>query len=131
VLEHGDEPVPAAAELMLMFAARAVHTANLLQPALARGAWVLCDRYTDATYAYQGGGRGVADATIGALAELAHPGSYPTSRCCSMHRSPARSRARRVAARPAIASSRRRPRSSSAYARSISSAPVASRTASA
>jgi dTMP kinase len=60
-----------------MFAARAVHTANLVRPALERGAWVLCDRYTDATYAYQGGGRGVADREIAALAALAHPGLAP------------------------------------------------------
>lgn len=77
VLDHGDEPVPPAAELLLMFAARAVHTANLVRPALDRGAWVLCDRYTDATYAYQGGGRGVADRDIASLAGLAHPGLAP------------------------------------------------------
>lgn len=77
VLDHGDEPMPPAAELLLMFAARAVHTANLVRPALDRGAWVLCDRYTDATYAYQGGGRGVADREIAALAALAHPGLAP------------------------------------------------------
>ena len=77
VLERGEEGVPPAAELLLMFAARAVHTANRIRPALARGAWVLCDRYTDATYAYQGGGRGVADPTIAALAGLAHPDLQP------------------------------------------------------
>jgi dTMP kinase len=77
VLDHGEEPVPPAAELLLMFAARAVHTANLVRPALARGAWVLCDRYTDATYAYQGGGRGVPDREIAGLAALAHPGLAP------------------------------------------------------
>ncbi|MCZ8130462.1 MAG: dTMP kinase [Steroidobacteraceae bacterium] len=77
VLERGEEGVPPAAELLLMFAARAVHTANRIRPALERGAWVLCDRYTDATYAYQGGGRGVGDASIAALAGLAHPGLQP------------------------------------------------------
>ena len=77
MLERGEEGVPPAAELLLMFAARAVHTANRIRPALARGAWVLCDRYTDATYAYQGGGRGVADPTIAALAGLAHPDLQP------------------------------------------------------
>jgi dTMP kinase len=77
VLHATDEPVPAAAELLLMFAARAVHTANRVRPALARGAWVLCDRYTDASYAYQGGGRGVADADIEPLARLAHGGLVP------------------------------------------------------
>ena len=46
-------------ELLLMFAARATHIENLIRPALERGAWVVCDRFTDATYAYQGEGRGV------------------------------------------------------------------------
>jgi dTMP kinase len=77
VLGASGEPVPAAAELMLMFAARAVHTENLIRPALARGESVLCDRYTDATYAYQGGGRGVPDREIATLAGLAHPGLAP------------------------------------------------------
>jgi dTMP kinase len=62
---------------MLMFAARAVHTENLIRPALDRGAIVLCDRYTDATYAYQGGGRGIADRLIDPLAELAQRGLWP------------------------------------------------------
>jgi len=77
VLGEAGEPVPAAAELLLMFAARAVHTENLVRPALARGAWVLCDRYTDATYAYQGAGRGVADTEITALAAIAQRGLAP------------------------------------------------------
>jgi dTMP kinase len=77
VLHDLTEPMPDAAELMLMFAARAVHTENLIRPALARGAWVLCDRYTDATYAYQGGGRGVPDEAIAPLARLAQRGLAP------------------------------------------------------
>jgi dTMP kinase len=67
VLTAGGEAVPPAAELLLMFAARSVHLANLIEPALRAGRWVLCDRFTDATYAYQGAGRGVARQTIAAL----------------------------------------------------------------
>jgi dTMP kinase len=54
-------------ELLLMFAARAEHVARLIRPALARGEWVLCDRFTDATYAYQGGGRRIDIDRIAAL----------------------------------------------------------------
>ncbi len=52
-----DETLPPTAELLLMFAARAVHLANHIEPHLQAGRWVVCDRFTDATYAYQGGGR--------------------------------------------------------------------------
>jgi dTMP kinase len=64
VLQSNDEVVPPSAELLLMFAARAVHLSNLIQPSLQDGCWVLCDRFTDATYAYQGGGRGMDTADI-------------------------------------------------------------------
>ena len=57
VLTAGDETLPPTAELLLMFAARAVHLANHIEPNLRAGRWVICDRFTDATYAYQGGGR--------------------------------------------------------------------------
>jgi dTMP kinase len=57
VLDARGEALPATAELLLMFAARAVHLANHIEPHLRAGRWVLCDRFTDATYAYQGGGR--------------------------------------------------------------------------
>ncbi len=57
VLNSRDEPLPSSAELLLMFAARAVHLSNLVEPQLNAGRWVVCDRYLDATYAYQGGGR--------------------------------------------------------------------------
>jgi len=67
VLQRGSETLSPQAETLLMFAARAVHLDNLVRPALARGDWVLCDRYTDATRAYQGGGRGVAASFIETL----------------------------------------------------------------
>ncbi|MCB1758341.1 MAG: dTMP kinase [Gammaproteobacteria bacterium] len=54
-------------ELLLMFGARAEHIARVIEPALASGSWVLCDRFTDASYAYQGGGRGIPAARIAAL----------------------------------------------------------------
>jgi dTMP kinase len=56
-------------ELLLVFAARAEHLDKVIQPALERGQWVLCDRFTDATYAYQGGGRGIARQRIAVLEE--------------------------------------------------------------
>jgi dTMP kinase len=59
LLNHNDEPVTAQAEILLMFAARSQHLEHVIKPALFRGQWVLCDRFTDATYAYQGGGRGM------------------------------------------------------------------------
>lgn len=67
LLQKRDEAVAPDAELLLMFAARAQHIAGLIAPALARGEWVLCDRFTDATYAYQGGGRGLSRARIAEL----------------------------------------------------------------
>jgi dTMP kinase len=57
VLNSGDETLPPTAELLLMFAARAVHLTNHVEPQLRAGRWVVCDRFIDATYAYQGGGR--------------------------------------------------------------------------
>jgi dTMP kinase len=67
VLNSRDEAVPPIAELLLMFAARAVHVANHIEPNLRAGRWVLCDRFVDATYAYQGGGRGLSIDHIGQL----------------------------------------------------------------
>jgi len=63
----GGESMPPTAELLLMFAARAVHLANHVEPHLLAGRWVLCDRFIDATYAYQGGGRGLSTAHIAQL----------------------------------------------------------------
>lgn len=59
LLDHRQTAMGDDTELLLMFAARAQHIAELIQPALDKGEWVLCDRFTDATYAYQGGGRGI------------------------------------------------------------------------
>ncbi|HEY5789111.1 MAG TPA: dTMP kinase [Gammaproteobacteria bacterium] len=59
LLGHRDGGMAGDSELLLMFAARAEHLAQVIRPALAAGTWVVCDRFTDATYAYQGGGRGV------------------------------------------------------------------------
>lgn len=64
LLDFHDEPLAPQTELLMMFAARAQHLQQLIRPALERGDWVLSDRFTDATYAYQGGGRGVAMDTI-------------------------------------------------------------------
>lgn len=64
------ESVAPLAELLLIFAARAQHIREVIEPALAAGRWVLCDRFTDATYAYQGGGRGVDAATVSRLETL-------------------------------------------------------------
>ena len=68
VLDRQGEPITPVTETLLMFAARALHVENLIKPALARGEWVICDRFTDATRAYQGGGRGVSSALIKQLA---------------------------------------------------------------
>ena len=72
VLERSEEAITPEAETLLMFAARSIHLANLIRPALARGEWVICDRFTDATRAYQGGGRGVDAALLGELVRAVH-----------------------------------------------------------
>lgn len=72
VLERGEERVSAEAETLLMFAARAIHLDNLIRPALAAGEWVVSDRFTDATRAYQGAGRGLDAHWIDALAARVH-----------------------------------------------------------
>ena len=77
LLEPGIEPVGVQAETLLMFAARAIHLENLIRPALQNGEWVICDRFTDATRAYQGGGRGVSAALIEQLAQAVHADLWP------------------------------------------------------
>ena len=74
LLAPREELVCDAAELLLMFAGRAQHLNQVIEPALGEGAWVLCDRFTDATYAYQGAGRGMSGALISEL-ELIVQGS--------------------------------------------------------
>jgi len=70
LLKLRDERVAPLAELLLMFAARAQHIETVIRPALAAQHWVLCDRYIDATYAYQGGGRGISMDVIAKLDQL-------------------------------------------------------------
>ena len=67
LLDPAQEEIIPDAELLLIFAARAQHLAQVIKPALKRGAWVLCDRFTDASYAYQGGGRCMSNARIAVL----------------------------------------------------------------
>ncbi len=70
LLTPRDEAVSDTTELLLMFAARAQHLNEIIKPALAAGKWVICDRFTDATYAYQGGGRNQDQQHIAQLEQL-------------------------------------------------------------
>ena len=70
-------PMSAAAEALVMFAARSEHVARVIEPALAAGVWVVCDRFSDATYAYQCGGRGLERDMVLSLERLVHPGLQP------------------------------------------------------
>ena len=70
-------PMNARAEALLMFAARAEHVAAVIEPALAAGRWVVCDRFSDATYAYQCGGRGLPREFVVGLERIVHPGLQP------------------------------------------------------
>jgi dTMP kinase len=72
-----EEPMEAAAETLLLFAARADHVRRVIAPALEAGTWVVCDRFSDATAAYQGAGKGVPMDFILRLGEAAHPGLRP------------------------------------------------------
>ena len=75
--EHGDEPLPDVAELLLMFAARSINVNNAIRPALEAGSWVISDRFTDSTRAYQGGGRGFSRDSIECLATFVHGDLQP------------------------------------------------------
>ncbi|MGI9224717.1 MAG: dTMP kinase [Woeseiaceae bacterium] len=75
--EHGDEPMPDIAELLLLFAARSINVNNAIRPALAAGTWVVSDRFTDSTRAYQGGARGFSRDSIEWLAEFVHGDLQP------------------------------------------------------
>ncbi len=77
LLDRENNTLSGQAELLLMFAARAQHLEELIRPELARGAYVLCDRFTDATWAYQGGGRGLPFADIDVLENLVHGDLQP------------------------------------------------------
>ena len=77
LLEHGDEPMPDIVELLLMFAARALHVNNVIKPALDEGTWVICDRFTDTSRAYQGAGRGFPLSDINRMADWVHGDLQP------------------------------------------------------
>jgi dTMP kinase len=77
LLDRNNISLSGQAELLLLFAARSQHLDQLIRPALARGDWVLCDRFTDATWAYQGGGRGLPRDEIDALETLVHGDLQP------------------------------------------------------
>jgi dTMP kinase len=77
VLNRQGEAITPATETLLMFAGRGLHVENLIRPSLDRGEWVVCDRFTDATRAYQGAGRGVSSAWIEQLASEVQRGLQP------------------------------------------------------
>src|SRR5436190_24386289 len=72
-----NEPMTHDSEALLMFAARREHLERVIRPALLQGAWVVCDRFTDATFAYQGGGHGVSRERIGELEQWIHGDCQP------------------------------------------------------
>lgn len=75
--DHGDESIPEIAELLLMFAARSLNVNNVIVPALNAGKWIISDRFTDSSRAYQGGGRGLPMETINQLADWVHGDTQP------------------------------------------------------
>jgi len=70
-------PMRPRTETLLMFASRCEHVETVIEPALAAGRWVLCDRFTDATYAYQAGGRGLPEGDVARLEQWVHPRLQP------------------------------------------------------
>jgi dTMP kinase len=124
LLDRRQELINPAAETLLMFAARAVHLDNAIRPALAAGRWVICDRFTDASFAYQGGGRGVSGRLLDELAAAVHADLWPARTllldvpvATGLGRGPARAPAARTG------SKRSRRNFSSACAPRICSAP--------
>ena len=77
LLSHSWSSMQVDTELLLMFAARAEHLHSVIRPALDEGKWIVCDRFTDATYAYQGGGRSVSEGRIGELEDWVQGGLRP------------------------------------------------------
>ncbi|NOQ17044.1 MAG: dTMP kinase [Methyloprofundus sp.] len=77
LLDKEQERISEQTELLMMFAARSQHIKHVIQPALEQGIWVLCDRFTDSSYAYQGGGRGIDSATIAWLENFAQNNIRP------------------------------------------------------
>ena len=75
--DHNDEPIPEIAELLLLFAARSLNVNNVILPALEAGTWVVSDRFSDSSRAYQGGGRGIPMETIDRLADWVHGETWP------------------------------------------------------
>ena len=77
LLSEWEEPVSAEAELFLIFAARAQHVAQVIKPCIEIGTWVICERFTDASFAYQGGGRNIPLSFIEQLAQAVHAEYWP------------------------------------------------------
>jgi dTMP kinase len=93
-------PMSMRVEALLVFAARQDHLDRVIRPSLTAGTWVVCDRFTDSTVAYQAGGRGLALADVEALERWVHPDLQP-DRTMLFDLDPATAEARRRAARPA------------------------------
>ena len=77
LLDPASGTIDPVAELLMMFAARAQHVSEVIKPALAQGQWVVCDRFIDSTYAYQGGGRGLSETVIEQTEDVALQGFTP------------------------------------------------------